>query len=75
MPTQCGAYYFGRDWTYRGMQIHGCTFELPGTMWTESWSFINAVCVAATIAERFMLIQADIADCCCFSYADDFGSS
>ena len=44
-------------------------------MWTESWSFINAVCVAATIAERFMLIQADIADCCCFSYADDFGSS
>jgi hypothetical protein len=45
MPAclQCGAYYFGRDWTYRGMEIHNCTFELPGTMWTESWSFINAV--------------------------------
>eukprot|EP01049_Picozoa_sp_SAG25_P007908 SAG25_NODE_674_length_5997_cov_8.203084_4_plen_83_part_00 len=25
------------------MEIDGCTFELPGSMWAESWDFINAV--------------------------------
>eukprot|EP01052_Picozoa_sp_SAG31_P037029 SAG31_NODE_4710_length_3018_cov_1.356629_1_plen_125_part_00 len=43
LRMQCGAYYFGRDWTYRGMEIDGCNFSLPGTMWDESWSFINAI--------------------------------
>jgi hypothetical protein len=31
--SDCGAYYFGRDWTYRGMRISGCTFTLPGPIW------------------------------------------
>ena len=36
--------YFGRDWTYRGLEIAGCNFSIPGTMWTESWNFVAAVC-------------------------------
>jgi hypothetical protein len=32
--NDCGSFYFGRDWTYRGMQIKGCNFSLPGPMWS-----------------------------------------
>ena len=35
--------YFGRDWTYRGLEIAGCNFSIPGTMWTENWNFVAAV--------------------------------
>ena len=31
--SDCGSFYFGRDFTYRGMRISGCTFTLPGPMW------------------------------------------
>ena len=34
--SDCGSYYFGRDFTYRGMRISGCNFTLPGTMWAVS---------------------------------------
>jgi hypothetical protein len=35
--NDCGSFYFGRDWTYRGMRISGCNFSLPGPMWDMSW--------------------------------------
>ena len=37
LQLQCGAFYFGRDFTYRGMRIHGCNFTLPGPMWAMNW--------------------------------------
>lgn len=35
--NDCGSFYFGRDWTYRGMRISGCNFSLPGPMWGMPW--------------------------------------
>ena len=40
--NDCGSFYFGRDWTYRGMRIQGCNFSLAGPMWDMSWG-ANAV--------------------------------
>jgi hypothetical protein len=33
--SDCGAYYFGRDWSYRGMVISHCNFTLDGPMWPK----------------------------------------
>lgn len=34
--NDCGSYYFGRDWTYRGMEISGCNFSLPGPVISQA---------------------------------------
>ena len=52
--NDCGAYYFGRDWTYRGMRISGCNFSLPGPMWGGAHTLGgNVVASFAVYADDF----------------------
>ena len=48
--NDCGAFYFGRDFTYRGMVISGCNFTIPGTIW---WNISDTVVASVVYADDF----------------------
>ena len=50
MVLCCSAFYFGRDFTYRGMVISGCNFTLPGTIF---WNITDTLVASAVYADDF----------------------
>ena len=57
--SDCGAYYFGRDWTYRGMKILRNVWELPGSIWgggDHSAIYADDFGSSADIAENHFLV-------------------
>lgn len=56
--ADCGAFYMGRDWTYRGNAITGTTFSMLDSIWTSGTSAVylddqlSSVRIAGNVFDR-----------------------